>query len=196
MIAVPVKSALLVTVRSAVPSSLIAPAESRTRLLAVLVPLRSVPSPSVMSTAPAELNVSVPNTYVSSSVIDVPSKSALFVTVRSTDPSSLIAPPESRTRLSAVFVPVRSVASASVMSTAPVELNVSVPNAYVSSSVIDEPSRSALFVTVRSADPSSLIAPPEFRSRLLAVLVPLRSVPSASVMSTAPVELNVNVPNA
>ncbi len=56
--------------------------------------------------------------------------------------------------------------------------------------------KSALFVTVRSAVPSSLIAPPEFRSRLFAVLVPVKSVASASVMSTAPAELNVNVPNA
>ncbi len=63
----------------------------------------------------------------------------------------------------------------------------------MSSSAIDVPSKSALFVTVRSAEPSSLIAPAESRIRLPARLELAKSVPESSVISTAPVVANASV---
>jgi hypothetical protein len=105
-----------------------------TRLSAVDTPESVVSEPSVMATAPAELNVSDPKFIAVAAVvvlrsIDVPENEALLVTARSALASLVSAPPELSTRLSAVDTPVSVVPSASVMLTAPAELKVSVPKA-------------------------------------------------------------------
>ena len=70
---VPLKLAVVVVVTLAAPAtvSVIAPADTKTRLLAVLVPLRLVALFSLIETAPVVLNVRLPKLIVS--VASVPS---------------------------------------------------------------------------------------------------------------------------
>ncbi len=109
VISVPDNVALFVTVSDVLAASEIAPALVRTRESAVFVPLICVAESSVMTTAPAELNVSEPKFVVSPalspSVMLVPLKLALFVTVNDVFAASVIASALVRTNESAVFVP-------------------------------------------------------------------------------------------
>ncbi len=204
VIADPLRFALLVTVREVPAASVIAPALVRTSESAVFVPLISVAESSVMTTAPALLNVSDPKFVVSPplspNVIVVPLNDALFVTVNEVPAASVIAPALVNTSESAVFVPVISVAESSVMTTLPALLNVSDPKFVVSPasspSVIEVPLRDALFVTV-SEVPAASVSPPALVSTSeSAVLVPVTSVAEFSVIDTAPAELNVSVPKS
>ena len=106
----PFRSALFVTVSDAEAALVMPAVESRSRLEAVLVPERIVAPASEIDTAPALLNVREPKPNVSSRAIEVAARSALPVTVRSAVPSSVIEAVESRSRLSAVLVPERTVA--------------------------------------------------------------------------------------
>ena len=114
------------------------------------------------------MNVSVPALNVPPPrLIDVPFTSARFVTVTLVAPASLIAPVESRSRLDAVLTPTRSTAESSLITTAPAELNVSVPALNVPPPrLIDVPFMSARFVALTLVAPASLIDPVESKSRL------------------------------
>ena len=165
----------------------------------MLVPERTVAEVSAITTKPALLNVSDPKSNVSSTAIDVPARSALPATVRSAVPSSVIDAVESRSRLSAVLVPERTVAESSAIATAPAEFSVSEPKFITSPvvakpSAIPVPSRSALFVTVSDAEAALVMPAAESRSRLSAVLVPERTVSVSSAMATEPVEFTVREP--
>ena len=162
----PLKLALFVTLRSPSAPSVIAPADLRARLSAVLEPASSVAESSPIVTAPAETNVREPK-FVSlpassPSVIDVPLKLALFVTFRSPSTPSVIAPADVRARLSAVLEPASSVAESSLIATAPADVNVNVPKFVVSPpsspSVIDVPLKLALFVTATFVPAASVMA--------------------------------------
>ncbi len=96
VIEVPDSEALVVTVSEAPAASVIAPALFNTSESAVFVPATSVAESSVMTTAPALLNVSDPKFVVSPalspSVMLVPFRFALFVTVSEVLAASVIAP--------------------------------------------------------------------------------------------------------
>ena len=102
VIAVPWKLASPSTVKSAPASSSMAAADTSRRLPAVLLPASSVPSSSSIVTAPAELNVRLPNCRASPgwppSAILVPWNEAFPVTTRLAADGSVIAPPASARR--------------------------------------------------------------------------------------------------
>ena len=178
--------------------------ESRSKFEAVLVPAIPTAESSLIATDPALLKVSVPKFRVSVDAwspkeIDVPARSARFVTVKDAVAASVIAPVESKSRLNAVLAPANPVSEFSLMVTAPALLKVSVPAFNVSvdawsPKVIEVPARSARFVTVNDAVSASVIAPVESKSRLNAVLVPANPESEFSLMVTAPALLKVSVP--
>ena len=135
---------------------------------AVLAPETVVESSSVIATAPAELKVSVPALNVPPpKEIDVPATSANSVTSTLVAPASEIAAVESRSRLPAVFTPMMSVPESSLMTTAPVELNVSVPTlnvplpkVIVPAAKSDEPLIAKLPLSVMEVNPLALSVPP------------------------------------
>ena len=144
---VPKKLALFVTLSDAFARLVIAPAEARARLPAVLAPASCVALSSVIATAPAVLKVSEPKFTVPAGaiVIDpplgevndalpptasdsvatfarlmfVPVKVALFVIVWVADPEPRTWPLEPSTRLLAVLVPKSTTSWSSVIETAP-----------------------------------------------------------------------------
>ena len=117
VIPVPLKLALLVTVTFAVASLVIPAVESNTKLFAVLVPLSNVLESSRIETAPGELNVSEPKFSTSPatlpSVILVPLRLALLVTVTFAVASLVIAAVEASTKLFAMLVPLSNVLESS-----------------------------------------------------------------------------------
>src|SRR5216684_1756145 len=100
---VAVNEALLVTVRLAFAALVNAPAETRVRLLAVLVPVNNVELSSLMLTAPPLLKVSEPKLKVSPAWLPrsmlVAVNEALLVTVRLAFAALVKAPAETRVRL-------------------------------------------------------------------------------------------------
>src|SRR5438094_16728 len=128
---VPDRIALLATVSDAEAALVIAPVELNTRLSAVLVPESVAALSCAIETAPPELNVVVPKLTKSlawlPSVIAVPDRLALPVTVTEVDAAFVIALDEVSDRLPAVLVPASCVAESSVTLTAPVVLKVSEP---------------------------------------------------------------------
>ena len=149
---------------------------------------------SLMTTAPAELNVSVPASNVPPpSVIDVPLTSAKLVTVTLVAVASVIAAVESRSRLSAVLTPTMLVFESSLMTTAPALLNVRLPKSVAlptsSPSVMDEPEKLALLVIARSPSAPSVIAPFAETVRLADAMEPSKAaapVRAVSVRSLVP----------
>ena len=114
VIAVPLKLALFVTARLVDPS-VMAAAEVKSRLPAVLTPASAVAESSWIVTAPAELNVTDPKLDVIAApptVTLVPLKLALLVTARLVE-ASVISPADVRLRVPAVFVPARAVSESS-----------------------------------------------------------------------------------
>ena len=99
-------------------------------------------------------------------------------------PSPVIAPALPSTRLSAVEVPVSSVALSSSITTAPAELKVRLPAAKASPAasptLIEVPLNAALPPTVVFAVPSPVIAPALPSVRLPAVEIPVSSVALSS----------------
>ena len=114
----------------------------------------------------------------SPNVIEVPAKSARFVTVNDASSASVIAPVESKSRLNAVLVPARAVAEFSPIDTTPALLKVSVPALKVSFIVTVPPVRSAR--PVIETVPLSVSAPPAFTVTAAVVIVP-KSIASVSL---------------
>ena len=111
---VPLNLAMLVTAKL-VEASVMAAADVRVRLSAVLSPASAVAESSWMVTAPAELKVTEPKVVVipaPPTVTLVPLKAALLVTARLVE-ASVMSPVDVRLRLPAVFVPASAVAESS-----------------------------------------------------------------------------------
>ncbi len=208
------KLALLVTVISAVASSVMVPVSAVSDALApVLAPVITMSSSSLIAAAPTVLNVTEPNVSLlaalSPIVIAPPAplavKLILPVTLTSAVASSVIDPASAtRTALGATLDPLRTIASSSLILTAPTELKVIEPNksllAAKSPIVITPPAplavKLALPVTVISAVASSVIVPVSAVSDALApVLAPVITMSSSSLTLTAPDELKVIEPN-